>query len=112
MRPESSFGGSASVALWPMLVLISSLVLSGCVSTDGSPRTPEQIAAQIKGQCAFVTTATSIAAILGLPGAPAADKLAQVVCNEIEKKTRAGMTAPGQTVTIEINGAPLQGTLE
>ena len=112
MRPESSFDGSASVALWPMLVLIPCLILSGCVSTDGSPRTPEQIAAQIERQCAFVTTATSIAAILGLPGAPAADKLAQVVCKEIENKTRAGLTAPGQKATVEINGVPLTGTLK
>lgn len=112
MRPESSRDGSASVALLPMLVLIPFLVLSGCVSTDNPQSTADQIVKKTERLCSFVPTVTSVLAILGVPGAPAADKVAQTICTELEKQTQAGLTAPGQTVTLTVNGVPVTGKLK
>jgi len=112
MRPKLSFDRSASLALWPMLALIPSLVLSGCVSADGSQSTADQIVAKTERLCSFVPTVTSVLAILGVPGAPAADKVAQTICTELDKQTQAGLTAPGQTVTLTVNGVPVTGKLK
>jgi hypothetical protein len=112
MRPKLSFDMSASVALWPMLALTASIVLSGCVSADNPQSTAQQVVASTERLCSFVPTVTSVLAILGVPGAPAADKVAQTICTELEKKTQAGLTAPGQTVTLTVNGVPVTGTLK
>lgn len=95
------------------LVASSLCVLpAACVSSSGGDSTAQQVIATTEKLCAFVPTVTSILAILSVPGAPAADKLAQVICAEVEKQTSAGFTAPGQTIKVVVDGMPVTGTLK
>ena len=100
--------GNAAGALAASLLC---LLPAACVSSGGDGRA-QQVIETTERLCAFVPAVTSILAILSVPGAPAADKLAQVICTEVEKQTSAGFVAPGQTIKVVVDGKPVTGTLK
>ncbi|XWN29929.1 MAG: hypothetical protein ROR55_20895 [Devosia sp.] len=85
------------------LILVSalSLGLSGCITAADFVSDYDKIAAGLKKNCRFVATATSILAILNLPGAPLADEIVEGLCKELEKLPAAERSRRGQTVEFE-----------
>lgn len=64
-----------------------------------------------KQLCQFVPTVTSILAILNAPGAPAADKVVQAVCAQVNKTAQASFIEPGKKFTVTVLGRPVDGAL-
>lgn len=92
------------------LMLISLIVLSGCLQTgSNSGDTARQVVDGTRELCSFVPLTTSVLALLGAPGAPAADALVTSICDEVKKVADAGFVAPGTQTTLTVNGQPVSG---
>lgn len=100
-------------------VLLISL-MCGCTTTNqsggtGQASTPANPAQDVingtKQLCQFVPTLTSILAIVNTPGAPAADKIVQAICAEVNKTTQASFIEPGKKFTVKALGKPVTGEL-
>lgn len=61
--------------------------------------------------CSFVPLTTSVLSILGAPGAPTADRIADAICAEVMKVTDAGFVAPGTTLTLTVFDVPVTGDI-
>lgn len=96
------------------------MLSAGCQSSGSDGAAPQasgndrarQVVEATERLCAFAPTVTSILAILSVPAAPAADKLSEAICAEVEKLTSAGFTTPGQTLRLTVDGKPVTGTLK
>lgn len=95
------------------LSLVSAVVaLAACTTPNSGGSDADKVIEGTRRVCSFAPAATSIAAILGVPGAPAADKLVQKICEQVEKSAMVESTEVGGTLTVEIDGKPVTGVLE
>ncbi|MDX1195338.1 hypothetical protein GOL96_30105 [Sinorhizobium medicae] len=87
--------------------------VSNCsTTTTNLGSSANQVVAATRDLCGFVPTLTSVAAILNLPGAPAADKIVQEICSVIRERTKAGFVEPGKQVAVTVFGKTVQGELK
>lgn len=88
------------------------LLISSCGPIgNNDAEVARQIVDGTRQLCSFVPLTTSILAILGTPGAPAAGGVADAICAEVLRATDAGFVAPGTTLTLDVFDVPVTGEL-
>lgn len=105
------------VAIVNTLALIA--FVSACVTQqDGGPATKsegdtaKEIQMAVTTGCDYIPTITSILAILNVPGAPAADKIADKICTKVKAATKNEEGIPGGKLTVVVSGVKVQGVLK
>lgn len=95
---------------WTKVVVIAAGALSlgsGCVTTN---QLASQVVSSVKESCNYLPQLTSIAAILGAPGAPQANELVAAICKGVleAKQKRAGILT-GQKLDVVVYGRTVTG---
>lgn len=85
--------------------------LMGCTTSNQSGSDVDRVIDGTRKVCSFAPTATSILAILNLPGAPAADQLVHKICKQVESSAMVESTSVGGNITVRVDGKEVTGVL-
>ena len=96
--------------LTTVTVAIAIALVSGCTTTTGGSDV-DKIIDGTRRVCSFAPTATSILALLNVPAAPAADKVVQMICAQVEKAAMVESTPVGGQLTVVVDGKPVVGVV-
>jgi len=101
--------------MFKSILIVATLTLSGC-SHIWTPEDPElstanAVVENTKSVCNFAPELTSILALLGLPGAPAANVLVSEICAEVAKIPRFENATGDSQETVVVRGQNVPGTL-
>ncbi|TIM15514.1 MAG: hypothetical protein E5Y67_07165 [Mesorhizobium sp.] len=86
-------------------------LLAGCTTPNQAGSDADKVIEGTRRACSFVPTATSILAILNVPGAPAADKLVQKICEQVGRSAMVESSGVGDQITVEVDGKEISGVL-
>ncbi|RWP10026.1 MAG: hypothetical protein EOR00_31550 [Mesorhizobium sp.] len=86
-------------------------VLAGCTTSNQAGSDAARVIEGTQRVCSFAPTATSILAILNVPGAPAADKLVQKICDQVKRSAMVESTEVGGQISVEVDGKEVRGVL-
>lgn len=83
----------------------------GCATSNQPGSDVDAVIDGTRRVCSFAPTATSILAILNVPGAPAADQLVQKICKQVESSAAVESAAVGGKISVNVDGKVVTGVL-
>lgn len=93
------------------LAIAGLFVLAGCMTSKTTGIDANSVMEGTRKLCGFVPTATSVLAVLNVPGAPAADKLVEKICDEVKKSASVEATQVGGQLTVMVDGKKVTGVV-
>lgn len=92
-------------------VVCTLVAFVGCATSNQSGSDVDAVIDGTRRVCSFAPTATSILALLNVPGAPAADQLVQKICKQVETSAAVESAGVGGKISVNIDGKVVTGVL-